>query len=240
MTSAQTLTGMILDAVADPARPLLTYYNESTGERTELSAATLGNWAAKIGNYLRDETMAAPGDPVQVDLPEHWQSAAVLLGAWWAGLQVRLDGEPAPDIAAPVFTAADRIDRYPDADPLIVVPLDPFAMAAPQLPVGVDDFGTAIRAHGDRFAPAGSGAAALGARPLSEVADAARTAAGADAITAGARVLSTREWRTADGIVTALLAPLLTGASLVWVGGTDDDERLAAIAGTENADLILR
>ncbi|HET6211502.1 MAG TPA: TIGR03089 family protein, partial [Micromonosporaceae bacterium] len=32
---------------AEPARPLITYYDDATGERTELSAATLANWVAK-------------------------------------------------------------------------------------------------------------------------------------------------------------------------------------------------
>ncbi len=34
---------------ADRARPLLTYYDDATGERAELSAITLENWVAKTG-----------------------------------------------------------------------------------------------------------------------------------------------------------------------------------------------
>ncbi|WP_374609845.1 TIGR03089 family protein, partial [Gordonia sp. (in: high G+C Gram-positive bacteria)] len=64
-----TVTDAIFAAVTDHSRPLLTYYDDATGERTELSAATLGNWAAKTANYLRDEIGVAEGDVVAVDLP---------------------------------------------------------------------------------------------------------------------------------------------------------------------------
>ncbi|COV98637.1 TIGR03089 family protein [Mycobacterium tuberculosis] len=35
---------------ADPVGPRITYYDDATGERIELSAVTLANWAAKTGN----------------------------------------------------------------------------------------------------------------------------------------------------------------------------------------------
>ena len=38
----------------DPARPLVTHYDDSTGERVELSATTLDNWVAKTANLLQD------------------------------------------------------------------------------------------------------------------------------------------------------------------------------------------
>ena len=82
----------------DPAGPLLTYYDDATGERTELSATTLANWVAKTANLLRDDVGAAPGDRVAVLLPAHWQTAAVLLGAWAAGAVVTTD--PAGTVAA--------------------------------------------------------------------------------------------------------------------------------------------
>ena len=39
---------------ADPTRPLLTYYDDATGERTELSGTSLANWVAKTANLLVD------------------------------------------------------------------------------------------------------------------------------------------------------------------------------------------
>ncbi|MFT3663089.1 MAG: TIGR03089 family protein [Gordonia sp. (in: high G+C Gram-positive bacteria)] len=238
--SGTTITGTVLGAVGDPARPLLTYYGER--QRIGLSAATLENWAAKIGNYLRDEAGLFPGDGVVVDLPEHWQSAAVLLGAWWAGLRVDLPDAPGgaspdPD-ARVVFTTLDGIDRHPDAEELVVVPLDPFGGRVPGLPAFANDFGDTVRPHGDRFSPGGAGPAALGDRSVDEVLAAARAAAQADGITPGMRVLSSRPWGTADGVVAHLLAPLTAGAALVWVdpaAGAD----LASIAETEKTGLAL-
>ncbi|COV98655.1 TIGR03089 family protein [Mycobacterium tuberculosis] len=61
LTTPTTLSGAILDPMlrADPVGPRITYYDDATGERIELSAVTLANWAAKTGNLLRDELAAA-------------------------------------------------------------------------------------------------------------------------------------------------------------------------------------
>src|SRR5829696_4614325 len=72
----------------DPARPLVTFYDDSTGERVELSATTLDNWVAKTANLLQDEFDVGPGRSVAVALPVHWQTAAVLLGVWSCGAAV--------------------------------------------------------------------------------------------------------------------------------------------------------
>jgi uncharacterized protein (TIGR03089 family) len=66
----------------EPAAPLITYYDDATAERVELSAATLANWVAKTGNLLQDEFDVGPGSTVAVSLPVHWQTAAVLLAVW--------------------------------------------------------------------------------------------------------------------------------------------------------------
>ena len=83
----------------DPARPLVTFYDDSTGERVELSATTLDNWVAKTANLLQEEFDVGPGSTVAVALPVHCQTAAVLLGIWSCGATV-LDSAPiAPDSA---------------------------------------------------------------------------------------------------------------------------------------------
>ena len=65
------LAGAILDPLLrdDPAGPRITYYDDATGERIELSTVTLANWAAKTANLLRDEYGAGPGSAVAVLLP---------------------------------------------------------------------------------------------------------------------------------------------------------------------------
>lgn len=235
--SPTTVTGALLGAAPDQARPLLTYYHLGTGERTELSGATLGNWASKIANFLRDEIGLLPGDTVTVDLPEHWQTAAILLGTWWAGGCVN---PTASDDARVTFTTAARVDAHPDADELVAVPLDAFALGGGgALPMGVADFGGAVRVHGDRFTPGASGPAALPGITPAEVIAVARGAAAGAGIGSGDRVVSVRPWHDADGIIEHFLAPLLAGASLVWVGGDPGDARLAALADTEKATYVL-
>jgi uncharacterized protein (TIGR03089 family) len=73
---------------AGAERPVLTYYDDATGERVELTVADLGSWAARTAALLRDGCGLAAGDRVAVLLPPHWQTAAVLLGAWSAGIAV--------------------------------------------------------------------------------------------------------------------------------------------------------
>ncbi len=38
----------------NPTLPLLTYYDDALGERTELSGATLLNWVSKTANMVVD------------------------------------------------------------------------------------------------------------------------------------------------------------------------------------------
>src|SRR3954469_8446027 len=105
-----TIARLFSGAVAvDPTRPLLTYYDDGTGERTELSGATLDNWVAKTANLLVDGCGLGPGDRAAVLLPPHWQAAGALLGCWTAGLAV------GPGPAEVVFAAVSRIDAAPDA-----------------------------------------------------------------------------------------------------------------------------
>ncbi|GAC69754.1 TIGR03089 family protein [Gordonia soli] len=235
-----TITGRILDGVGDWSQPLLTFYDDATGERTELSAATLGNWAAKTANLIVDEVGLVPGDEVLVDLPEHWQTAAILLGAWWSGAHVRT-GAAQPDTAGePVaaFTSVARLDAV-DADEVYVASLDPFALPVRDLPPGVADFGTAARVHGDQYRPRPAGEVVLDGRTITDVAAVAARTAAADGVGAGARVLSTRPWADTDEIVANLVSPLLAGASLIAVVNADD-ARIEARAESEKATLVLR
>src|SRR3954470_25058095 len=72
----------------DPGRPLVTFYDEATGERTELSVATYANWVAKAGSLLVDELGLARGDRLRLDLPAHWLTVVFLGAAWSTGLVV--------------------------------------------------------------------------------------------------------------------------------------------------------
>ncbi len=230
------ITSTVFAAITDWSQPMLTFYDDATGERTELSGATLGNWAAKTANFLVDELGVGDGDDVLVDLPEHWQTAAILLGAWWAGASVRLGD--ADEEAAVAIVAPDRLDAHTVPDEVVVASLDPFALGVRDLPPGVVDFASAVRVHGDQFRPAPVSGPALGDLSAQEVVSQAREAAGAAGITAASRVLTTREWHTGAGLVTDLLAPLVVGASLVAVAHADTD-RLASRTASERVTITL-
>jgi uncharacterized protein (TIGR03089 family) len=203
----------------DPVGPRITYYDDATGERIELSAVTLANWAAKTGNLLRDELAAGPASRVAVLLPAHWQTAAVLFGVWWIGAEAVLDGSAA-DIA---LCTVDRID---DADAtgageVAALSLDPFGRPAADLPIGVTDYATAVRVHGDQIVAERHPGPALAGRSVDEVLAACQNSAAARGLTAGERALSTASWDEPDGVIDGLLAVLAVGGSLVQVANPD-------------------
>ncbi|MFZ2528034.1 MAG: TIGR03089 family protein [Rhodococcus sp. (in: high G+C Gram-positive bacteria)] len=215
-----TLTDTLLDPIlaADPAGPRITWYDDGTGARIELSAVTLANWAAKTANMIRDEFGILPGGRVVVLLPAHWQTAAVLLGAWWAGAEVVLDADPDADLA---LVTADRLDEVADVAEVAALSLDAFGMPVPDLPLGVTDYATHVRMHGDQFRSSGDGGAALDGRAGADIVSAAREAATSAGIGGSDRVLSSRAWATGEDLIAGLLAVLVAGASLVQVANPD-------------------
>lgn len=52
-------------------QPYLTYYDDTTGERTELGYATFENWVTKTANLLADRGVE-PGDRVVIATGGHW------------------------------------------------------------------------------------------------------------------------------------------------------------------------
>src|SRR5690242_8811447 len=150
MTGRRTVGAMFEAATrTDAARPLLTYYDDVTNERTELSGATLGNWVAKTANMLVDECGVAPGQWAAVGLPPHWQTAAVLLGCLTAGLAVTTGREPA-DVA--FVHVDDATDEWPATD-RFALGLHPLALPLREVPDGWLDYAATVRTHGDHFFP---------------------------------------------------------------------------------------
>ena len=149
---------------ADPARPLVTFYDDATGERVELSVATFANWVAKTANLLQDELAAEPGDRLALLLPAHWQTrgvAARLLRR--SGSSPTSAGDPAgadlvvsgPGHAgggARLLRGAGRARAARR-----------WAARFPQPPEGFADYAVEVPGQGDRFAPYAPGGP--GARP---------------------------------------------------------------------------
>lgn len=233
---ATTLPEAVLEPILErePAVPRITWYDDATGARIELSALTLANWAAKTGNLIRDEFGLTPGARVAVLLPAHWQTAAVLLGCWWAGTEVVLAPDPDAEL---VFAAADRLAETEDAPEVAALSLDPMGAPVRDLPLGVTDYATAVRVHGDQFRPGGTGAA-LDGMSVSEVLTAARKAAARQGLVQTDRVLSTGSWDTAEELTDRYLAVLVAGASLVQVANSDPAQQDRRIE-TERVTRVL-
>ena len=222
------LSSAILDPImrADPVGPRITYYDDATGERIELSAATLANWAAKTGNLLRDELGAAAGSRIAVLLPAHWQTAAVFFGAWWIGAEVVL-GDPDGDADVALCTA----DRLAEADAavaatggeVVVLSLDPFGRPAPDLPVGVTDYATAVRVHGDQIDAERAPGPALAGSSADDVLASCEKCAAALGLTSSDRVWSTNSWDNPTELIDNMLTVFAVGGSLVQVANPDPD-----------------
>ncbi|RFU87913.1 TIGR03089 family protein [Streptomyces triticagri] len=206
---------------ADPARPLVTFYDDATGERVELSVATFANWVAKTANLLQGDLSAEPGDRLALLLPAHWQTAVWLLACSSVGVAADIGGHPG---------AADLVVAGPDeleaaracGGERVALALRPLGGRFPQPPAGFVDYAVEVPGQGDRFAPyapVDADELALRVGPLeltgAELVERARADAEALGLAPGARVLSGRAYDSWDGLSAGLFAPLAAGASVV-------------------------
>ncbi|OAH41181.1 hypothetical protein AYJ66_08050 [Dietzia cinnamea] len=224
-TAADTVLQPLL--ALDPGAPMVTHYDQAAPSRVELSVTSTANWAAKIAGLLRDELGVTPGDVIVCDLPAHWLTAGVLLGAWWAGAEVRTGSA---DDAVVVVTVPDRLDRHPTDVETLLMTTDPMgrplAAAGVEVPPGVTDLAEACRIHPDAFVPSGGGDLALDGLPLDQLADRALSGR---ALVAG---------RERDDVVATLARVFASGGTAVLVTGADaDDPAVAGIADTERTTL---
>ncbi|MDX6257090.1 MAG: hypothetical protein QOJ11_3424 [Frankiales bacterium] len=232
-----TPAGLLARSLArDGARPLITFYDDATGERVELSVATYANWVSKTANLLQDGLSAEPGERVAVLLPTHWQTAVILSACWATGLiaATGLEAVAPADIA---FTAADTVSAArtsTGARDIVALSLLPFARPAAGLPAGVLDYALEVPSYGDRFAPynpvlPGDPAFAVETGSLS----------GADLVAAGeslglepgARVVTTSDFTDVESVVRGLLGPLSVDGSVVLCRNLDHavlEKRVAA------------
>ena len=202
----------------------------------------MDNWVAKTANLLVDGVGLGSGDSVAVLLPPHWQTAAVLLGGWSAGLAADLGPDPQP--VEVLFTTPEHTeiaagwstgDRYATG-------LLPLAAPLRQVPPGFVDYTVEVRGHGDRFvasAPVHANDRAL-AGPVEEshlaVCRTATERAAELGIKPGDRVLV--DARAYPDPTDWLLAPLIAGASIVLCGNLDPAE-LDSRARSEQVTLLL-
>ena len=213
--------------VADPARPLLTYYDDATGERVELSAATLSNWVAKTANLLQDELSLSRGDRLALLLPAHWQAAVWLLATAATGVVAEISGDPATaDLAVCGPDTLEAGAACPGER--IALSLRPLGARFPEPPAGFTDYAVAVPGQPDTFAaydPPGPEDPALlvEGRELTggEIVERARADAARRGLGPGARLMSCAGYGDWAGLSAGLYAPLAAGASLVLCRNAD-------------------
>ncbi|MET8326443.1 TIGR03089 family protein [Streptomyces sp. NPDC005181] len=217
---------------ADPARPMVTFYDDATGERVELSVATFANWVAKTANLLQGDLAAEPGDRLALLLPAHWQSAVWLLACSSVGVVADVQGDPAA--ADLVVTGPDTLDAARACrGERIALALRPLGGRFPQPPAGFADYAVEVPSQGDRFAPyapVDPDAPALTVGGLGLTAAQLVTRAREDAVelglAPGSRLLTGRTYDSWDGLSAGLFAPLAAGGSVVLcrhLGHLDED-----------------
>ncbi|MFD5124239.1 TIGR03089 family protein [Streptomyces sp. NPDC058385] len=234
---------------ADPGRPLVTFYDDATGERVELSVATFANWVAKTANLLQGDLAAQPGDRLALLLPAHWQSAVWLLACASVGVVADVDGDPAA--ADLVVSGPDSLERARACSgERVALALRPLGGRFPQPPEGFADYAVEVPGQGDRFAPFSpvdpqepalvvAGAELTGA----EVVEKARADATDLGLTGpGSRLLSGLPYDTWRGLSAGLYAPLATGGSVVLCRHLDglDQESLAKRVENERVSATAR
>jgi uncharacterized protein (TIGR03089 family) len=216
-------------------RPLLTYLDFGTGERVELSYATMENWTSKTANLIQDELLAEPGSRFLLAAPPHWMTAAWALAPLLCSAVVSPWGDAArarfavsgPEPEQLDYARACRGERYA----LSLLPLGrPFA----EVPEGFADYSAEVRMHGDRFTafdPPNAEAPALTAASGEALTHREVLAAASGRYPDGERLLVRCEQTAedAEGLISWLYAPIAAGGSVVLTrGGTAAElERLA-------------
>jgi uncharacterized protein (TIGR03089 family) len=206
---------------ADPARPLVTFYDDATGERVELSVATFANWVAKTANLLQGDLAAGPGDRLALLVPAHWQSAVWLLACSSVGVVVDVGGDAAR--ADVVVAGPGRFDTgLACGGERIALSLAPMGRRFPTPPAGYADYAVEVPGQGDRFAPYApvdpdEPALIVGDLELTgaELVERARADAGRLGLGPGSRLLSGKSYDSWDGLSAGLFSPLASGGSVV-------------------------
>jgi uncharacterized protein (TIGR03089 family) len=219
-------------AASNAARPFLTFHDDGTGERVELSYATFGNWLAKTANLIQDDLMPGPGDRITVNARPHWLTAVWAVAPLLAGVVVDPWGEPKSAhtaVCGPDEEALDAARECPgERLALSLLPLGrPFEL----IPEGFRDYAAEVRGFGDRFAAfdppaAGTEALVVDGRTLThgELVEAATARNGVPLTSADRLLVDARRDRfSGTELVDWLFAPLVAGAAVVLVRGAGPD-----------------
>lgn len=221
----------------DPGRPLVTFYDEATGERVELSATTYANWVAKTASLLTEEHDLERGQRLAVDLPAHWLGTVFLGAAWSVGLAVVGPDDEADAVVCGPDTVAGWAERAGDL-PVLACSLLPLGVRfAEPVPADVHDVGIEVWSQPDAFVsydpPGAEDLATGGAFGDRTHAELWRAAAVGNLLSDGGRLLSEANPASPPGIA-SFTEPLARGGSLVLVVHSEP-ERLTATYVAERA-----
>ncbi|GGO04769.1 TIGR03089 family protein [Micromonospora parathelypteridis] len=239
-----TVTADLVAESADAERPLVSYRDEATGERVDLTAQQVGSWAARSASMLRDGCGLGPGSRVAVLLPAHWRTAAVLLGAWASGLAVSV--RPRATAGLPVlepggdrpfdavFVTPERQDDWledvPDATHRYLVGIGPGRLA--DVPLGWLDWSAEVLRYGeatpDHSAIHPSDPASADGTTYGQWGALAQEVAAMLDLRAGDRLLV--DAAEHEQPLKWLLAPLSAGASVVISANLDPAQRDTIVA----------
>jgi uncharacterized protein (TIGR03089 family) len=218
----------LLETLSQPAAPFLTYYDQATGERVELSGVTTANWVAKTSNFLVDDLDAGAGTRVRIGLPSHWLRYVWLLSCWTVGAAV-VDGSASP--GADVGVSGPEL--VADEPYRVAASLRPLGARFAEPPEGFLDLGAEVPAHGDVFVPLDPPSGETVATDLDgEV----LTHADLVSSTAPSSERLLVEAGTLRRDVEFLVAAALGGGSLVLVTAATPDT-LTSVAGQERARI---
>ncbi len=220
----------------DGSRPLVTFYDDATGERVELSVVTYANWVAKTAGLLEDDLMVERGGTALVDLPPHWLGPVWLGALWSLGVAVTDDRSRVGPVDLVVCGPEDVAEHATSGVPVVALSLLPMAARfRSSLPPGVVDFGEVVWSQPDLFVPSDP-------PEPSDVAWVDATGSWsqqdllAEAVGVPGRLL-TEVSPTSRGGLSAFLGPLLSGDGTVWVRHAEaaGPTRLAERAASERA-----
>jgi uncharacterized protein (TIGR03089 family) len=225
--------------------PFLTFYDDRSGERTELSYATFDNWVAKTANLLCEEFDAGSATRVAMALGTHWTTVVVAFAAWRIGaciapIPIDQSGVPArlhellrsvrPDV---VVASEDVADELPHGPPVVAVGGGFGGRLTVDVP-GALPYAEQVLAFGDDFddpSVALSHSALLVPSPWADrtvpiILDQGNLLAGAltlvqwGGLAAEDRLLSA-SLGPVDGLVLGLVAPFLSGGASVLIRNSD-------------------
>ncbi|MDQ3529907.1 MAG: TIGR03089 family protein [Actinomycetota bacterium] len=203
----------------------MTYYDDATGERTELSYATFDNWASKTANLLNEELGVGRGTDVWLTVTDHWTAAVVMVACWKLGAVVHPARNPAAraDQVVVVDEAGASATSHPVARLLTLGRGmgGRTGAAVPGLAFG-DEVSAFADDYDDPDVTLDDLALVIGGATLRQ-GELLAAAAATGSLHRDDRLLATRPLESAAAILDGLVAPLVAGASVVWSVATAPD-----------------